>query len=159
MSEGTSQTMPPPLPGLFVGHVDDLAAALAWVDRWAFAGPPLPGPETRALSLGPAPIPGGVLLDRFGVHLLGLRIDEAGGDWIGPRARPLAQRAPAPAALATRGPPGPPRAPLRRAGPGRPAGPRAPRPPQSTRRSLPPRGRRSLQRQTGRPVAASAGPR
>lgn len=82
MSPGTGPSIdaPPPLLGHFVGHVDDLAAALAFVGRWAFTGEPLPPPESRPLFTGPAPIPGGALADGFGVLLLSLVVDEAADD-------------------------------------------------------------------------------
>ncbi|MCA9662933.1 MAG: hypothetical protein KC486_31625, partial [Myxococcales bacterium] len=113
---------PPPLLGHYVGAVDDLEAALAWITRWTFAAEaPLPGPESRALSLGPAPIPGGALLDGFGTHLLAVVVDAAEDDggsrpfrWPAPppelpeRWHPaaiLSQRAPLFAAPAPRLPP------------------------------------------------------
>ncbi|MEZ4381630.1 MAG: hypothetical protein R3A79_09790 [Nannocystaceae bacterium] len=119
--QGAAERRPPPLLGHYVGAVDDLAAALTWVARWTFTGDALPGPDTRTLSLGPAPIPGGALLDGFGTHLLALVVDAAEDDggsrpfrWPEPRpelpagwqpAAILSQRAPLFAAPAPRLPP------------------------------------------------------
>lgn len=73
-------TTPPPLAGHFVGNVADLPAALKWIERWAFSGPNLPAIDSRELSFGPAPVPGGDLIDGFGSFLLALVIDEIDDD-------------------------------------------------------------------------------
>ncbi len=76
---GAART-PPPLAGHFVGHVEDLPAALEWIQRWSFSGPKLPAIDSRKLSLGPAPVPGGELIHGFGSYLLALVIDEIDDD-------------------------------------------------------------------------------
>ena len=82
MSPGGTEApdTPPPLAGHVVGKVADLPAALAWIDRWAFSGAPLPASEARGLNLGPAPVPGGELVSSFGTFLLALVIDEVDED-------------------------------------------------------------------------------
>ncbi len=81
LAEGTSSIAAAPtrITGQFVGAVDDLGAALAWVDRALFPGPPLPwGPN--AVAEPAAPAPGARLLDEFGLHLLAVAVHEPGAD-------------------------------------------------------------------------------
>ncbi|NVB41528.1 hypothetical protein G6O69_27060 [Pseudenhygromyxa sp. WMMC2535] len=59
-----------PPPGELVGRVESLDQALAWVHRHAFDSPPL-GFEEPGRD-GPAPLPGGALLESHGLHLTAL---------------------------------------------------------------------------------------
>ena len=74
--EPKAARIPPPLAGHFVGQAKDLPAALEWIQRWSFSGQSLPAIDSRKLSLGPAPVPGGELINGFGSYLLALVIDE-----------------------------------------------------------------------------------
>ena len=81
LAEGTSPVAAAPtrISGHFVGAVDDLAAALAWVDRSLFPGPPLPWPGEAVAEVA-APAPGARVYDEYSAPLLGVAVHDVGAD-------------------------------------------------------------------------------